>query len=629
MTDITFSGDSVAEERRQLRNRPGRLQSVLLSGLAQNLSARLQMILFRMAHEERVFPLYSDVSIVQSAAGLTIFCDTQYRRFFFGQRIAIASWSGSRLVNLQYRIVTEIFADRLTVDALSPVPSAGARVYPVIDVHPNLSIDQTVFDREKISASVTVLERIGNSTLPATRTGLPEVNNFYLDLPVLEFRFDWSSSLRARVTRAGDKFGEGRDEIVTLAGARPQMGFRFDYLFTNRADFWEVLKFFDSRRGRRKPFWVVNPLTLFKPTGVTSFTITVEALENIEDLDAFLEYLGVEASDGRTFILPYASAVDNLDGTWTITFTEDLSVIGDPGLIKRVTSAHLCRFAEDAIREEWMTGDKCRVTLNIVELLSENPALIVGAFPDPQSFAIQSIPNFYRWFDASHGIDEVPVLSGSNPVDTWVDRYDEDLSAVYGTGPQPDYIFQLSQAKSLDVNKRLALLFTGTAGATDEPLRLVPDEEFFDNTDGLTMFAVVRGGVHANELIFARAGCMVWSFGSVIIYDDFGVGGSIQTANIGGTPIDKADENIWVTRWTPGDVVKAYKNGGTVASSPGVINDMDFGSAVNTFFFRLGDNCMGLSLLIYKRALSVAETNQVGRLLASMYRNILWQDITV
>lgn len=387
LTDVTASAGSASEERRSLRSSPGRTETVTFTGLTKADSARLIAACLRYMHQLNVFPLYSDVMLVTAASsGSVLKCSPDTRRVFVGQLLLVCEWNGRRLVNAQYLTVQNVSSVRVATDPITGTIPAGAKIFPMMQIVPSLDVTPVLLTDDKVAVALTATEVLGATTLPPSA----EDNEVELDFvpwsagrPIFSFGFDWSESLQVKLVRAGEKYGQGRDQIVDLAAARPQFGFIFKRAFLSRGDFWEYLRFAESRRGRQIPFWVVNPQTLFTVYGISGSDIEVEpTTDDAVDWSVFLEYLGVLKTDGTYYISSISSvAIDGV--TKRITFTMD-SAPGFTGAdVRRVTSAHLCRFARDNVSERWSTAGVVHVESEIIELLNEVSAPVDGTFPDP------------------------------------------------------------------------------------------------------------------------------------------------------------------------------------------------------------------------------------------------------
>ena len=96
------------------------------------------------------------------------------------------------------------------------------------------------------------------------------------------------------VSRGGNKYESGRGVVVELAGRRPQFSYPLQFLAPDRETFWNHLRFFDSIKGRRKPFWAIAPHSLFEFTGFGTDYVLVEPSGDLSDITELLDYVGIE-----------------------------------------------------------------------------------------------------------------------------------------------------------------------------------------------------------------------------------------------------------------------------------------------------------------------------------------------
>jgi len=385
-TDITESAGSVAEERRSLRSSPGRVITAQFTALNKQDSALLINACLRLADQMNVFPLYSDVATVTAeSSGHVLWCDPRFKRFFPLQLVLIAQWSGSRLVAYAYEYVSTVLEDKLIISELAQTVPVGAKVYPMMSIEPRLEITPTLLTDDKITVTVQALEAIGTHTLPPVADDDPvelDYLQWHEDYPVFKFSVDWTESLQVKVLRPGQQYGQGRDQIVDLAGTRPKFGFEFKHTFLNRSDFWDYLRFAESRRGRLRPFWVINPQTYFTVLNLLGNELTVRPVGGSDtDWTDFYTHVALVKTDGTVFISELVSIDTETPSVLKLIMADAAGF--DEDSVRRATFAHLCRYQSDALQESWDTDGVVQVSSNIVEVLQEVDAEIDGDFPDP------------------------------------------------------------------------------------------------------------------------------------------------------------------------------------------------------------------------------------------------------
>lgn len=372
-TDVVASAAELAEERRSLADRPTRIMKVRFTGMSRGVSAKILGNLLRNANQRMPVPLYCDRSEVSAASsGTDLYCDTTSRRFFKGSRVVVWEDGDVEPTSVQYTTVLKVAPDRLIVaDTLSKTYPVGASVFPCIDVEISLRHTMSPLTDANVEATVAFNEVFGWSALPPTVYFNPSEFPSIDGVPVLDVPPDWNGSMQSDVLRGGSRYASGRAEIVYTAGGRPQMQHRLTYTELDRASFWKLVRFFDSRRGRARAFWVVNPSILFVPTAVSTSYIDVQAYGDATDIEDFLSYLAlVDTSDVIT-VLGITGVTDNGDGTYRIAHDGDTS--GETlSSIDLLTSAHLVRMAGDSMVERWRTDGVASVTFDMIDLLSES-----------------------------------------------------------------------------------------------------------------------------------------------------------------------------------------------------------------------------------------------------------------
>lgn len=387
-TDVCESADTLAEERVGLCDRPYRSISLRWNALDQDEATRLLMLMLRLGTARYTIPLYPDQSIVTAASsGTTINCDTTNRRFFRGGKILIceADQTGN-CVNAQYGVIQYVSDTTLTLTSglTGSYPAGVSIVFPLLDTEITLSASMKELTDSACDFSMTVEEVNGFSALPPTFTGdiVPNAT-VYQGYPVFDFETNWINDVEIAFNRAGQKYGRGRGQIVALRGSRPQFEFSFDLLFGDRADTFEFLNFFDSRRGRLRPFWLASPNALWgAPVAVTTGYVDVTAHGNLADLEAFVFAVAVVLEDGTVYVSNISSVTDNsgVNGTWRLNLSDAIPSV-TLALVKRVTSAHLVRFSKDAIQENWQTDSVCQIKVGMTEILNEKEVDISGVDP--------------------------------------------------------------------------------------------------------------------------------------------------------------------------------------------------------------------------------------------------------
>ena len=174
------------------------------------------------------------------------------------------------------------------------------------------------------------------------------------------------------------------------------------------------------------------------------------------------------------------------------------------------------------------------------------------------------------------------------------------------------------------------------------------DAEFWDATDGMTIFVCARfGGNLSSEdslLFMSRLGVFEWRNGVVRFFQTVDI--SVPNHTI--TYTQPADSSLYIlaVRWIPSSVADIYINGGAVAASapiaPASIDTTPRGTHVLSFRpgpfgsgpgdpqhidANLERQHMSNALMVFKRGLSFAEMNVVGNYLSLRY-DVPWATVS-
>lgn len=385
MTSISVSPITGTEERISLQSRPTRTLSFVSSIINQETGFQTQMTLNRMMSHEIPFPLYSDqifLTAPATSSDTVLQCDsTVFKRLYLGQRLMIAKRDHNRFVvagtakaPVLYGIVKDITADTITLEDPVGVDLEGNEiVYPCFDSLPILS---SVIDLETDffgNSRITVLEKSGSNTLPPTWIG--EVDtwmDYYKGYPIFKIEPNYNTKVRQTHVRQGVKTGVGRGTVIDLYGELPDIQIKYTELSVSRREAWDMLRFFDSRRGTALPFWVIQPQTAWKFEGNTSTSVDISNTDFLDSINTYIKEIGIEDSTGKQYIRTVTSTSATLE-SFTLNFNESLP---EGIIIKRVTPAWLCRFGMDELSQSWQTDHIEFSDVNIIGIRSERESKI-------------------------------------------------------------------------------------------------------------------------------------------------------------------------------------------------------------------------------------------------------------
>lgn len=381
ITDVTRSPTSLAEERTALLQRPQRQMNVQFLHAEKAEVDRLFTTLRRMTGETLAMPLYQDAVLLDASTvgTATLNGNFRYRRYFDGGRIAVfparpESKSVMAASEIDLYLIDSVDPTQITTTTnLSQTYDQGAYiVVPILDLELVLTPGILQLTDDTALVNLTVNEVVGKNALPPSFTGnIPDGWQEQLSLPVLEIEPDWEAGVATSYRRYGQRRTEGRSPVVVPEGTRYVQVQDFN-LKLNREDFWRVLQFFDSRRGRMGAFWGIDQEFLWTVTDTDPQFVDVTPFGQFDDFQAdFTTHLGIVMNDGTVYIREVNTIQDVL-GSWRITIVagNDLPAI-DVSQIKRFSRARTMRFDSDALEERWLTTEVATMGFAIVEVLEE------------------------------------------------------------------------------------------------------------------------------------------------------------------------------------------------------------------------------------------------------------------
>lgn len=640
-TAITFASGSLSEERRGLIDRPYRTLFVRFMGFDKFELNRLSMTAMRLCQQRFTpIPLFTDFSkVTAQSSGTTIYCDTTYRRFFLNARVMIHSWDAHRRPTaVEYGQIQTFDATSITLQApLVGTFPAGSRVYPCIEAELALEpVDLNLISDECLDMAMTIKETVGSAALPSTIDGFANPPGFqtWNGRPIFDVPSDWSANLRSGIRREGEKNQVGRAEIVRADGPRAQFMHEMRLTLLTRAKFWKVLQFFDSRMGRLRSFYMVDPAAKFQANSILTTNVRIKASGNIEDLQDFMSHVAIVMRDGTIYVRDVTSVT--LDsGEWVIAFGSVIPVV-DITQVRKVTQAYLVRLRDDAMAEQWTTDEVCEVSLWGVEVLAEADQELTNIAYVPTGPVPEQVPDLYLWtspkrnsfqdvFRATPAVAGEPDVAGSS-VALWDDvRQTPSPQYLLESGATPPQIYVYGSPGANGGRQT----FHWTAGAKFQ-LRPLGDV-FYDNTlgKGLTVFIAIRPRDVAGTVNFflKKTGVIEWGPTVCKLFEVLGVdvaNNDISHANLVSDRLSRT--TTLVLRWDPNVSAKVYRDGVLMGTAVTPVVDLPADASAELSFFDMGDNFDGNDALVYRRALSSAEMNKIGRFLSTMYGSP-WTDI--
>lgn len=386
-TDVVKSKLTVAECRRSLATRPTRTISGTLTGMTQKKSSRLHSAMSRRAKDIAPFPLYSDRSyLTKSSPALSrvIHCDTTFKRFFAGGRIAIFELDGTDeqpLDEVTYYTIQVVFPDRITLNEdLLKGYAEFADVVPMIDAHVSLEEIANAVTDENIESRFNVTEALGAWTLPSLAdVPGPKFDTFKGAFVFPQSVIQWGGEVTLGFRRPGAREVRGRDIYTALRGEVPEAFYSFTAVGLNRENVWKLLTFFDLVRGRAKHFYMTAPQTnYFKiDSWVSTRVVRIKRIGDFKNAQDVIKHIAfvLKTSAGSAVHLNRVQGMAEFqdsfgDWFWDLLL-EDVITFSTPD-VDFATLAHRVRMTSDAITEAWISDGVCAVQLEMEEKINED-----------------------------------------------------------------------------------------------------------------------------------------------------------------------------------------------------------------------------------------------------------------
>lgn len=390
LTDVTIAATG-AESRLGLRLKPSRAMDVVWRQTRDEHDAadrsrldRLYVFLRRITGARFQVPLYPDMRTLDRAYGTgdsTIFIDAARGRWFTGARVAVVKLnvSGS-YASHSYHLLAAVQSDHVVLTApLGVVVPAFSIIVPVIDCEVALEADMLHEVGCLAEVSLTVDEVPGASQLPPTKADTPTGAPTHLGVPILAVDPDWSDGVRRGRSRQGSDFTSGRARGVSPLAARSRE--RCELSFVNQrscgddapqADLWNLIQFFDTRRGRLRSFWHVDQERIWTAAQLDPNFISLVPFGDFADLQEELQggQVGLVMFDGAFYVRD-AVTVQDLGVVYKINVDPVLPSGLDAADVVRVTRARRVRFDSDEIEETWTNAGLAETRLTVLETLEE------------------------------------------------------------------------------------------------------------------------------------------------------------------------------------------------------------------------------------------------------------------
>lgn len=385
-TTISRGAQSLSEERTQRFQRPRRTVTVRWSekGLddKRNLMDLMQIIR-QFKTEEWMIPLSSHAGCITAGASATdtiVEGDFTLRPFFVGSRVAVVKIQGDRgdvqndegdLVGVHVSTIEDKIND--TVFQLQdPLPfdvtADRAFLVPMICTHPRLqdTIDQHHCRLWNIEMEFE--EHGGKTAIPPSADDLPENFDSYRDLPILRPRHDYSNPLNIEIFQEGEQVEIGRGKSTFPRGATHRVKHRIR-MIEEREKGWDYVRFFDTRRGRLRPFWMIDQEMLFTINNLQTSFIEVTKLGDFDEFKKNSEFFGFMMKDGTCYVREIVT-FDDL-ASWRLTVADVLPAGLSAQNVVLAGRARPTRMQEDSFKTRWFHINAVQFEVRTISLLQE------------------------------------------------------------------------------------------------------------------------------------------------------------------------------------------------------------------------------------------------------------------
>lgn len=200
----------------------------------------------------------------------------------------------------------------------------------------------------------------------------------YKGFDVLEVEPNRANDPSDSIDRATVFLDQGIGKVFSIDNSdAPIAEHSFDWFMDTPALVQEFRDFVTARRGMAVPFWVPTwreDLTLAAPIGPAITTVTIQDIGYSESYFATLarRYIAIMFSDGTFYYRKILGAVDNGNGTETLTIDDVLGV--DVPIDTLISFLLFCRLSDDEVSITWVTSQVAEATLTFTELPPEVPA---------------------------------------------------------------------------------------------------------------------------------------------------------------------------------------------------------------------------------------------------------------
>lgn len=353
---------------------PGQVQSLVEL-------ERLEVLLRRLTNARFQVPIYKDQAILgagYTSVDTTILLDTSVRRFFPGARVAIVQLDAcNQVTSFSFHIIDVMTSASLTFDAqLGITVPAGSYVFPMMDCEVLLDVQANYTTSRVPTVTLTVAEAPGDSQLPPLKSDTPTGAEQYAEAgePLRPIWFEepnWLRGIKKGRSRQGTRTRGGRADFVNVEATRSRQTHSYQ-LQGKRAEMWNALVFFETRRGSLRAFWHIDQDQYLEAVDIdaSGTFVGVSKIGDVADFTEEMDFVGIVMDDGKVFVRKVVTIQEILT-VFRMTLDQSIDLNLDPADVARVARARLTRYKTDSITERWTHTGLMTMSVQFIEVLDE------------------------------------------------------------------------------------------------------------------------------------------------------------------------------------------------------------------------------------------------------------------
>ena len=360
MTDV-FNSYGNGETRKILRNTPVRSMQADLVFLSDTAATQAWQVMRARAKGPNVVPFYPDAGgMTRSNDAYKLYCDTSYRRYSAGGIImAIKYNQDGSVTHYDVLRILEVEADGVVTETeVVHDYTVNDTACPAMACYPSFGSDsQSNITRSRGYISIEAEEMYDSTAMALENT---EYTPTVVDgLPIFDFRINEMDDMSMTTSFQGDIKSSGRGSTWHQQGGYTYSTQEIVCSAVSRAEYWELIGFFNYIRGRGRAFWIRNYSNIITPSSEGIGFLEVETL-GAPDWDS-LRNLWIEDASGISDVVA-VTGVEDLVGGVRISYT------GTAITPIRYYQAFKSRLDSDEIEEKWFTKALVEIRFTAREL---------------------------------------------------------------------------------------------------------------------------------------------------------------------------------------------------------------------------------------------------------------------